>query len=299
MDDFDDLYSLHPSHFSGHDGPFHHEDVLHHSHEFITEDGTVVVFECFDHSGWEWGSHIESLSNLGTSHDSEHVTGHPLEDMQHWHQQTHPDTCAVVSQEFILDELTGHDFSEETLAQEAYAHGWYTPGAGTPMDDVGNLLELHGISIEREYNASIDDLSAELDQNHKVIVAVNAETLWDNASGNAATVGHVGFIPGQNANHAVEVIGFDHTDALNPMVILNDPGCANGCGILVPLTAFEAAWGQSGHYMVHTVDGQQVTGYPPVYEPQLAGYYNSDGTYHWTSDNTDRDPETGSVVRYY
>ena len=34
-------------------------------------------------------------------------------------------------------------------------------------------------------------------------------------------------------------------------------------------------------------------------EPQFSGYYNADGTYHWTSDNTDRDPETGAIVRRY
>jgi len=32
-------------------------------------------------------------------------------------------------------------------------------------------------------------------------------------------------------------------------------------------------------------------------EPAFGGYYNSDGTYHYTSDNTDRDPETGAIVR--
>jgi hypothetical protein len=27
------------------------------------------------------------------------------------------------------------------------------------------------------------------------------------------------------------------------------------------------------------------------------GYYNADGTYHYTSDNTDRDPSTGAIIR--
>lgn len=38
---------------------------------------------------------------------------------------------------------------------------------------------------------------------------------------------------------------------------------------------------------------------PAEPEPQFSGYYNADGTYHWTSDNTDRDPLTGAIIRQY
>jgi hypothetical protein len=34
-----------------------------------------------------------------------------------------------------------------------------------------------------------------------------------------------------------------------------------------------------------------------IAQPRFGGYYNADGTYHWTSDNTDRDPNTGAIVR--
>lgn len=36
---------------------------------------------------------------------------------------------------------------------------------------------------------------------------------------------------------------------------------------------------------------------PETGEPTFGGYYNADRTYHYTSDSTDRDPETGAIVR--
>ena len=33
--------------------------------------------------------------------------------------------------------------------------------------------------------------------------------------------------------------------------------------------------------------------------PRFGGYSNSDGTYHYDSDNTDRDPSTGAIIRRY
>lgn len=45
------------------------------------------------------------------------------------------------------------------------------------------------------------------------------------------------------------------------------------------------------------VDSTTGPGDQPQSEPTLGGYYNGDGTYHYTSDNTDRDPETGAIVR--
>ncbi|MFM9500770.1 hypothetical protein ACKI1Q_45300, partial [Streptomyces galilaeus] len=45
------------------------------------------------------------------THDS--IVGHPQSDMTHWEMQTAPDTCAVVSQKFIIEELTGRHLSQE------------------------------------------------------------------------------------------------------------------------------------------------------------------------------------------
>jgi hypothetical protein len=222
---------------------------------------------------------------IGASSD---VVGEPGEDTAYWHQQAHEDTCAVVSQEFILDELTGQDFTEEQLRQEAYENGWYNPGSGTPMECMGNLLEAHGIDVERRSGCTLDDLSEQLAQGQHVIVGLDAEEVWNPGIDDDDLLCEFVGMPEQGANHAVQVIGIDYSDPDNPMVILNDPGSGNGQGLMVPADQFVDAWEDSGNYMVHTT-GQPVQADQLPEMPQVAvgGYYNADESYHWTSYDVD------------
>jgi hypothetical protein len=214
------------------------------------------------------------------------VVGDPIADMEHWHQQATDFTCAVVSQEFILDAVTGQDFTEEQLMHEAAANGWLSPD-GTAPADVGKLLELHGIPVERQYDATVDDLLHKLQEGEKVIVAVDAYEIWNptNQWDLNDTLEDFTGIPGQDADHAVQVTGIDNTDPANPMVVLNDPGSPSGQGTLVPLDQFVGAWEDGGCYMVST----------DLHAGVLGGFYNADGTYHWNSYHVDTD-ETGKVV---
>jgi hypothetical protein len=173
--------------------------------------------------------------------------------MEHWHQQTHDDTCAIASQEFVLDSLTGMNFSEDALRQEAIEHGWYTPGGGTPLEHVGDLLEAHGIPIEREYECTLAQLADKLDHGQKVIVGVDSAEIWSpwNAHPDTPLIDSFG-IPGQHADHAVEVIGIDRTDPAHPLVVLNDPGHPDGKGMMVTADDFMNAWSGSDYYAVST-----------------------------------------------
>jgi len=219
-----------------------------------------------DHPGYSGAVHEPGAAAglLGAEPDymhfdptqSVHVIGTPGEDMQNWHEQTNPDTCAVVAQESVLESVTGQSFSENALRDEAMAHGWYSPGGGTPLDDIGNLLEAHGIPVERQDGASLQDLAHELGSGHKVIAAVNGEEIWAAAhpGGGSTPLEQYSGIPGQGADHAVEVIGIDTSDPAHPMVVLNDPGTPGGAGLEVPAEAFQQAWSTSGDFMVHTLD---------------------------------------------
>jgi len=226
--------------------------------------------------------------------------------MEHWHWQCADDSCAIVAQEFILDSLTGHNFSEQELLQEASQNGWYTPGGGTPLYQVGNLLEAHGFQVEHHSGATIEDIAQKLANGEKIIVGVDADEIWEQGRNywKDELIGDLSGIPGQDANHAVQVIGIDRSDSQNPMVILNDPGTPNGMGLRVPVDEFVDAWADSEHFMVST-NGQQMDTTPTWTYPALhtfsflGGYYNADGTYHYQSDNTDRDPETDAIVRYW
>jgi hypothetical protein len=146
----------------------------------------------------------------------------------------------------------GLPVSEETLRQEAYQHGWYTPGGGTPIEHIGDLLELHGVPVERHEGATLTQLSEQLQQGHEVIVAVNAEDIWNQHPSDNSPLSSYPGIPGQQPDHAVEVIGIDNSNPHGPMVILNDPGHPEGKGLEVPVAQFMEAWSTSGNFLMST-----------------------------------------------
>lgn len=180
------------------------------------------------------------------------------DDMEHWHEQTYDDTCGIVAQEYILDDIGqayGIDFSEDELRDTAAAAGWYTPDGGTPMMQVGNLLEAYGIGVEKSINASLDDIDQQLEAGHKVLVAVDADEIWNpNDIDDDDLIANLQGMPGQSPNHTVQVIGIDNSDSNNPMVILNDPGTPDGKGLTVPADDFLNAWSDSNNFMVATTD---------------------------------------------
>ncbi len=226
----------------------------------VNNDGIVDAFASYevedtnvaDVYAWEDSEAYLESEEYSLSVDDK-IIGDPENYLDNWHVQTYGDTCAIASQEFILDELTGQDFSEDELRQEAIDNGWYTPGGGTPMDCMGNLLEAHGIDVERKDSCTFEDLAEQLDQGQNVIVALDSDEIWNPEGFDTDDLlSDLVGMPGQDANHAVQVIGIDNSDPDNPMVILNDPGHPEGQGITVPAEQFIDAWEDSGQYMVYT-----------------------------------------------
>lgn len=162
-------------------------------------------------------------------------------------RQTYPDTCAIKSQQLVLEKFGVH-ISEEELRQEAIEHGWYSPGKGTPMEDVGKLLELHGVDVHQYVNGNICNVINELAQGHEVIMGVDSGELW-----------HYGikeqiedYIPGiGGADHALIVSGINTDDINNIKVIVTDPGTGDVCKEY-SLSQFVDAANDSSFYMVTT-----------------------------------------------
>lgn len=177
------------------------------------------------------------------SADPAHIVGDPAEAMESWHHQETSNSCAVASQEFVLEQLTGREFDESVLRNLAEEQGWYSPRGGTPMEDVGNILEYMGLTVERSHGNSIRDLERCLERGGEVIVGVDSSEIWEGQDDDF-------FGPGMDADHAVQVIGIDYSSPGNPMVILNDPGAANGGGAMISMDVFMAAWEDSGCHMV-------------------------------------------------
>ncbi len=160
-------------------------------------------------------------------------------------KQLYDDTCAIKSQQLIL-KAHGHDISETELRNEAMVNGWYTPGQGTLKEDVGNLLENHGMNVKHFEQASIDQLSNEIVQGHNVIVAVDSGELWN--PGIDETFEDI--ISGEQPDHALLVSGF----LIDPFtaeesVLLTDPGTGDVCADY-PIDQFAEAWDDSGNFMI-------------------------------------------------
>lgn len=192
------------------------------------------------------------------------------------YQQAYDDTCAIKSQQLILNEF-GIPVTEDQLVQYSIERGWYN-GNGTQMPDVGKLIADAGIPCTQHTGANRYDLTNELIQGHKVIVGVDSGELWDNRI--------LGFLKdifmGDTPDHALIVAGIDNTDPQNPMVILTDPGTGQPAQPY-PLDQFMDAWSDSGYFMVTTdvptpaaMDNFEMNGISDMHLPEVAGMdYNT------------------------
>jgi len=179
-----------------------------------------------------------------------------------WGIQTTDFTCAIMSQKMILSQF-GIELSEAQLVYEATSGGFLTSD-GTSPEDMGRLLEAHGVSTHQAFG--LENLLIDLASGHKVIVAVNSGELW----------GKDWFLDVHGADHALVVNGLDLSDPSNPQAVLNDPGHPNGAGMRVPLDQFLDAWDDSGQFYVATDDAPPNLASDPILG---AGYDTESGMY--------------------
>lgn len=173
-------------------------------------------------------------------------------------QQQYNDTCAIKSQQLILNEF-GLPVSEDQLVQQAEQFNIYTPGEGTSPADVGKLLELNGVPCTQHSNASIYDLTSALAQGQKVIIGVDSGELWQ-----GEPMGDL--LSGEQADHALIVAGIDTTNPNDVQVILTDPGTGEEAA-RYPMAQFLDAWEDSGNFMV-TTDAPA----PFAYNPEMINF---------------------------
>lgn len=232
------------------------------------------------------------------TYSGETVIGDPYQDMQFIHMQEGMNSCAVAAQKEIIQSVLGKDIPEIELSYMAYKNGWYDPSAGTMPDNMGKLLEAYGIPVDRGYDYSLSDIGTALEKGEKVIVGINSNEIWNPQYDEAGNP-----IKQATAGHAVWVTGLYQDDDGKWFVVMNDTGIADGKGETVAAEDFLNAWNDFDNFAVITnKDGESINSNSLATsenKTMLAGYYNSDGTYHYESDNTDRDPETGAIIRRY
>ena len=220
--------------FTGdHQSDYHYE-------EFVpSEDGSMLDFSMFP-------------SSIGTADSNgcfdpntpvENVSGTPAKDMEVWECQGQTNRCSLFSQLFTIEQLTGSEIDIEEFADIAEEKGWFTEDGGTNMLNMDKMLTYYNINHDVVFDANIEQLEAELNNGSKLIVSVDSGQIW---YGEANDI----FSPSTRADHAVQVIGIDHSDPDNPMVVLNDSGTPMGCGEMVPLDVFENAWSAGDHQLI-------------------------------------------------
>lgn len=160
-------------------------------------------------------------------------------------RQIYDDTCAIKSQEIIMN-AAGLNVTEEELRTEAIQNGWYAPGIGTPMEDVGMLMKIHGMEVKQQLHGSMMNLAVELSKGHPIIVGVDSGELWN--PGVSETFED--FLHGPKADHALIVGGINFNDDFSGGTInLIDPGTGD-FAIGYDIDCFCDAWDDSENFMI-------------------------------------------------
>lgn len=183
----------------------------------------------------------ERIDNVEVTEETETViVGDWEEAKEHWHRQLENESCVITQEISVAEQLLGEDLSEEQMLELSKQMGWYD-GSRVSEGDCGKLLEHMGLEVEKAENLELNDLVQELSSGGKVICGVNVDILYKP---------ELFDLPGERANHVVQVIGIDMTDPDNVKIILNDSGISDGRGVVVDADTFMKAWNTSDNFAV-------------------------------------------------
>ncbi|MCM1110438.1 MAG: C39 family peptidase [Clostridium sp.] len=219
------------------------------AYEITPEGDLTPLFDGLYYSSSISGTRAEDLTNFDPTTDPEKVAGDPASDMDNWECQGHTNRCAIYSQLFVIEGITGGDVTIDELVEVAEENGWFDEsmgpenGSGTTALNMNKLLDYYGIDNDMSFHNDLAGLEEELRNGNKVIVSIDADQIWYGSDPDI-------FSPASGANHAVQIIGIDYSDPEHPMAILNDSGSPDGCGEMVPLDVFEDAWSAGDNQMI-------------------------------------------------
>lgn len=181
--------------------------------------------------------------------DADHelgMYGDPAGAARYWHQQQWSD-CGEMAVADVVGELTGRAPTEQQITAVAErtpstvgAGPMWSLSANTDIRDLPMLLWHYWITADNVQTTTAG-LEQALAEKRKVIVILNAETIW-HRPGNRDT-----------ANHFVVVTGIDTKVAV---VHLNDSGIKTGRDERVPLATFEHAWAPNHNSAIVTRTAQ-------------------------------------------
>ena len=150
---------------------------------------------------------------------------------------TEANDCVVKCEQYILGQR-GLQNRYEILAKQARFHDWLRK-EGTPLYNIGRLLELAQLSVSRRFGGRLEDIQDELYGNCSVIVALNTDRLANPKSRSAAI-----------CDHAVVVTEMNKTDGY---VEIYDPQSSNQRDRYT-IDTFLRAWKPSKNFFVSIIE---------------------------------------------
>ncbi len=171
--------------------------------------------------------------------------GNPGAAAPYWRYQ-HQQDCGLMAVADVVGQLTGREPTQVGIelrgifSKSEVHRGPVYAFDGTSPDDMVMLLQKYGIQSDLTTGNSMATVEQDLAGGHKVIAAVNAETIWNYPAGKGQRT---------NADHAVVVTGVD-TGA--DVVHLNDSGTPQGRDEQIPMTTFTQAWATGDNLLIVT-----------------------------------------------
>lgn len=171
--------------------------------------------------------------------------GDPQAAAPYWRYQ-HQQDCGLMAVADVIGQLNGREPSQigmelRGIFTKSESHrGDVYHFDGTSPQDMVLLLQKHDIASNLTTGNSMGALERDLAGGHKVIAALNAETIWNYPPGNGDRT---------TPDHAVVVTGVD-TGA--NVVHVNDSGTPDGRNEQIPMATFSQAWATSDDLLIVT-----------------------------------------------
>lgn len=145
--------------------------------------------------------------------------------------------CVIKCEQHVL-EKRGLQSHYKKLIKQARRNNWLQ-SRGTPLYNIGRLLELAGLSVARQFGGTLDRILNEINEDCSVIVVLNIERLQRPGVRTAAI-----------CNHAVEIVEIDTEGGY---VEIFDPQSPNETDCYA-IDDFLRAWKPSKNYFVSIIE---------------------------------------------
>jgi hypothetical protein len=186
-----------------------------------------------------------AIGLAGVARADGQMYGDPQAAAPYWRYQ-HQQDCGLMAVADVIGQLNGREPSQigmelRGIFTKSESHrGDVYHFDGTSPQDMVLLLQKHGIASDLTTGNSMGTLEQDLAGGHKVIAALNAETIWNYPPGNGDR---------KTPDHAVVVTGVD-TGA--NVVHVNDSGTPDGRNEQIPMATFSQAWTTSDDLLIVT-----------------------------------------------